>query len=227
MFQRCFQSDRPHSSATTGRLLVWTAARATAVGALSPLELTYTTLQAGAPGDGVAVASVLPGLRRENDIGVRWRGLNATLLWDAPFSATDWSFYEVLEHPTRLPLPQRAFASGNELQLYVLSGNRAGSLAAFCTVSVDVIKTRRQAPTSIGISSTLGGSVPPSFKMVREIISTDGLRGHFSVAGPHIARVAPMCAIMLGLLSCYRQLRFLLRPLKLLLKFPVLSSREC
>lgn len=103
------------------------------------------------------------------------------------FSAIYSSHCEILDHPTQFPLLQRAFASGNELSLYVSSGIGTGSPAALFTVRAHVIKTRRPVLTSKRTSPTRRDPVPSSFEMVGEIVSTDGLRGLSCGAGPRVA----------------------------------------
>lgn len=78
-------------------------------------------------------------------IGSKWRlsRLNLTAL--PCFWAVYWSSCGILEHPTRLPLLVRAFTSGNELPPHLSSVIRAGSLAALCTVLVEIIETLRRA----------------------------------------------------------------------------------
>lgn len=204
-FRERLQYDNPHWSAATAPLIAGAAARSAAASAASPLELARTTLQAGVAGEGATVASVLRDVRRQHGIRAWWRGLGPTLLRDAPFSAIYWSSYEILKHPVRSPLPRRAFASGNEVPLYIASGSGAGSLAALCTVPADVIKTRKQAPVSTGAPSSHGASIPSSLEIVREIVATDGIRGLFRGAGPRIARVAPACAIMMSSFETFRK----------------------
>lgn len=206
-FREQLQSRYPDMSDTTSALVAGASARTATATTASPLELARTSLQAGVGGRNATVSSVLRQIGRSSGVGAWWRGLGATLLRDAPFSAIYWSAYEGLKDPKRSMLPQRLFSSGGEFGVYLSAGIGAGGVAALCTVPADVLKTRRQAQMAPAVAAVQRAARSKGTTAIaRQILQTDGVRGLFRGAAPRVAKVAPACAIMMTSYEFFRNL---------------------
>jgi len=179
----------PHAGGASP-LVAGSAARIFAATAVAPLELVRTQIQSEQQSRAgftrrLRALARLPNWRQE-----LFRGLEATLLRDVPFSALYWYMYENLgarlERDTTLSKPLRSFAAGAA----------AGTTAAFVTTPFDVVKTKKQ------VRQLSSGPVPPgdgrTVSILRGIWAAEGLRGLFAGVGPRCARIAPSCAIMIS-----------------------------
>ena len=140
---------------------------------------------------------------RSGGVPALWRGLEPTLWRDVPFSAVYWFMYEQLKKrlvnalPSEHPVvsPTRAF----------VAGATAGMVAAAVTTPFDVVKTRRQVYSSVGVlESGVGrarsaldgnGSTP---RVLRAIIKEEGITGAFRGFNARLIKISPACAIMVS-----------------------------
>lgn len=178
------------------------SARIVAASIASPLELARTSVQAGVVKNNNGVWGVLKDIRNVYGIKGWWNGLGPTLIRDAPFSAIYWSVYECLK---RYNFTGRGKNTSEEMINYLTSGIGAGALAAFCTVPADVVKTRRQTAAVVSLTNGHNGNCS-SVGIVREIVSSEGVKGLFKGAGPRVGKVAPACAIMMGCFEMFKNL---------------------
>ena len=126
-------------------------ARMVSSAVVSPLELIRTRMQAtsGAARDGL-IAGARAAVAAEGVAGL-WLGLAPTLWRDVPFSCLYWLGYErlkarAIDAQTGQLSPISAF----------LAGAVAGSIAAFVTTPLDVVKTRQQViPSRRGMMGRL------------------------------------------------------------------------
>ncbi|GFS27695.1 solute carrier family 25 member 40 [Elysia marginata] len=168
-------------------------ARVWAATCISPIEMVRTKIQS----EQLTYMEVLQAVRdmmRAKGVLSLWRGLGPTLLRDVPFSAVYWSSYEsmksyVLNTTGRCNLQfHEAFTAGAV----------GGTLAAFCTLPFDVIKTRRQI--ELGEVDLIGNKkeTTATWKLIRNIYRTEGLKALFAGIFPRLVKVAPSCAIMIS-----------------------------
>jgi len=142
------------------------AARIVTSTVVSPLELLRTRLQAGPSAAFISstideaasptlsgtpraavTQAVIPALRavvEQDGVAGLWRGLGPTLLRDVPFSCLYWLGYE------RIKAIAVARSSDGRLSPVTsfFAGAASGTVAAFVTTPLDVIKTRQQLRTS-------------------------------------------------------------------------------
>jgi solute carrier family 25, member 39/40 len=168
-------------------------ARIWAASLVSPLEMLRTKMQAQKISYREG-GHALRDLVRQNGIRGLWRGLNATLLRDVPFSALYWFHYESLKAYFQQPVPTFQFS--------LAAGATAGSIAALITLPFDVVKTHQQIElgekqifsnppkNSNGRSTTVGTIV--------KIFNQSGVSGLFTGLVPRLVKVAPACAIMIS-----------------------------
>ncbi|KAL0580389.1 Carrier protein, mitochondrial [Marasmius crinis-equi] len=175
----------PLSAGIVARSLISTVA--------SPLELIRTNLQstpvsAGQPHTLRSVLTSIYGLARSQGPLSLWRGLGPTLWRDVPFSGLYWAGYESCK---------RTFARYGREGAWVafVSGAVSGTSAALVTSPLDVIKTRRQA---LVMSSSEAPQVTSSFRLIQQIIRTEGASALFAGLTPRIAKIAPACGIMIA-----------------------------
>ncbi|KAJ8084078.1 Carrier protein, mitochondrial [Marasmius tenuissimus] len=159
----------------------------------SPLELIRTNLQstpvsAGTPHTLRSVLTSIYGLARSQGPLSLWRGLGPTLLRDVPFSGIYWAGYESCK---------QGFARMGREGAWValISGAVSGTSAALVTSPLDVIKTRRQA---LVMSSSDAPQVTSSFRLIKQIVQTEGTAALFTGLTPRIAKIAPACGIMIA-----------------------------
>ncbi|KAL4399946.1 Carrier protein, mitochondrial [Malassezia pachydermatis] len=172
-------------------------ARAIAVTIVTPLELLRTRLQAS-HARASPVSSVIKPLFHEvkqRGITVLWRGLNATLWRDVPFSAIYFTGYEggkVLLTGSGFG-ENKASTFWHEFGTSFLAGAVSGCAAAVATHPFDLIKTRLQADHGSAMSPA-----PSLTEAWRDIVRSDGLAGLFRGLSPRLAKAAPACGVMIG-----------------------------
>jgi len=166
-------------------------ARTAVSSVMSPLELVRTNLQSTplSPDNPHTLRSVLStvrGLTHAHGLPYLWRGLGPTLMRDVPFSGLYWAGYETSKRAFAregLSGPQIAFASGAI----------SGTTAALLTSPWDVMKTRRQAVSMQGASTTNA-----TFPLMLHIIRTEGLPALYAGILPRVVKIAPACGIMIA-----------------------------
>ncbi|KAI6176679.1 hypothetical protein M3Y97_00824900 [Aphelenchoides bicaudatus] len=182
-------------------LLAGTIARSSAVFLVSPLEMLRTKMQSELLTLKELKESVRVSVKHDGFFSL-WRGLNATLLRDIPFSGIYWSLYENLKL-------RSLNALGREKTNFPISfacGAISGTTAAIITHPFDVVKTHRQItlgqisnvvsdPKAHISSMSLNKSM---FTVFRQILRTDGVSGLYAGITPRLAKVPPACAIMIG-----------------------------
>ncbi|ETW08498.1 hypothetical protein, variant [Aphanomyces invadans] len=177
-------------------------ARCVAATVVSPLELIRIRMQATAnAGSFVAV------IRRSVASGIftLWRGLVPTLARDVPFSAMYWGLFEMVKtHLTALPaLQARENSSQTQLGIAFVSGACSGALASVVTQPFDVVKTKQQIET---FSSMTEPTKPPKvWRLMREIVQSEGVGGLFTGLSARVAKVAPACAVMISTYEAGKQ----------------------
>ena len=89
---------------------------------------------------------------------------------------------------------------GEKLLTYehLLLGGVAGSVAAVCTMPVDVIKTRLQVGSEVGTSA---------ISAARQVYAEKGFSGFFIGVGPRIAYVAGTSAVFFVLFEQWKMVR--------------------
>lgn len=81
---------------------------------------------------------------------------------------------------------------------HLLLGGIAGSVAAICTMPVDVVKTRLQVSSEVGVSA---------ISAARQVYAEKGLSGFFIGVGPRIAYVAGTSAFFFVLFEQWKMVR--------------------
>lgn len=183
-------------------LLAGASARMLASFVTAPLELIKTNLQAaGSIVNGRAVAytdtlAVVRAIVRERGVRGMFLGMGATFYRDVPFSAIYWASFEALKH--RMDAPSGSGATGRsglaaapQVVRDFVSGAAAGTVAAFVTTPIDVVKTTmqvdRNAEQHCSMLKTLGC-----------IVRREGVAGLFKGLVPRLAKIGPACAIMIS-----------------------------
>lgn len=168
-------------------------ARSIVSSVVSPLELIRTNLQStpslsNTPHTLKSVLGSLEGLVRAHGVRHLWRGLEATLWRDVPFSGLYWASYEGMKRQL-----EKRGRSGPSLAF--ICGATSGTAAALLTSPFDVLKTRQQA-----LVMSTPGRPTSALPLLRQIVRTEGVSVLFAGLGPRIAKIAPACGIMI---SCY------------------------
>ncbi|KAK3757019.1 hypothetical protein RRG08_041795 [Elysia crispata] len=178
---------------TTQPMVAGSLARVWAATCISPIEMIRTKIQS----EQLTYTQVLRAVRdmvKAKGILSLWLGLGPTLLRDVPFSAVYWSSYESMKSYV-LSTTGRCNLHFHEA---FTAGAIGGTLAAFCTLPFDVIKTRRQI--DIGETALTGNKkeVTATWKLIHTIYKTEGLKALFTGLFPRLVKVAPSCAIMIS-----------------------------
>lgn len=201
-------------------------ARIFAAGAVSPVELFRTRMQA-ASGTTTTnhLTETFKGIREMVTIhgyASLWRGLTLTLWRDVPFSGLYWWGYETIRAKLtdareerrgrdlsrsgpRAQLRERSRSRENHSETFMdsfVSGATSGAFASFVTMPFDVGKTRTQVYTE-GAQNAAPGAVkaPEERNMARllwHIFKTEGIPGLWRGWIPRTLKVAPACAIMIS-----------------------------
>ncbi|KAL0485713.1 hypothetical protein AKO1_003294 [Acrasis kona] len=111
-------------------------------------------------------------------------GYGVTLLRDAPFAAIYFTSYELLK--MQLSLGEKSKKTWQHL----VSGACAGAVATCCTIPVDVVKTRLQTQSKLGVNQYSG--IKDCFV---QIYQQEGIKGLTSGLGPRLAYIMPAAAI--------------------------------
>ncbi|RUS85178.1 hypothetical protein EGW08_007082 [Elysia chlorotica] len=190
---KAFFSDIDLISRTAQPMVAGSLARVWAATCISPIEMVRTKVQSQQL-TYTQVLQAVQGMVRANGVLSLWRGLGPTLLRDVPFSAVYWSSYESMKsHVLRT-----SGRSNLHFHEAFTAGAVGGTLAAFCTLPFDVIKTRRQI--DIGEIELIGNrkETTATWKLIHKIYKTEGLNALFTGLFPRLVKVAPSCAIMIS-----------------------------
>ncbi|TLD15559.1 uncharacterized protein PgNI_00368 [Pyricularia grisea] len=207
-------------------LVAGSVARILAAGAVSPIELFRTRLQASHGSSAAGhLADTFRGIREMVGLqGYRslWRGLTLTLWRDVPFSGMYWWGYEFIRgnltdarergrgqtrdaDESRGRARRRSQSRENHAETFVDSfaaGALSGAFASVATMPFDVGKTRTQVyQSNSGVSKTAKAVAPEERSMVQllwHIFRTEGAAGLFRGWIPRTLKVAPACAIMIS-----------------------------
>ena len=161
---------------------------AIAVSCISPLELVRTRVQSSS----LSIEQILDGIYlmiREKGFTSLWRGLEATLWRDVPFSAIYWMGYEFFKEKLSIMFDEKSNSVDNFL-LSFSSGALSGMISAAITTPFDVAKTIKQVH-----NTHMDKSVFAQLKIIWE---NEGIHGLHRGMIPRIAKVAPACAIMIS-----------------------------
>jgi len=179
------KSSNPAKYATIISLTSGGLARMVAVSVVSPLELIRTKMQSQKMPFTEVKKAVAVTLKVEGLTGL-WKGVNASMLRDVPFSAIYFPLYEYLR--PREPHSDDWSHFSNIFLASLVSGSIAGTI----TMPADVIKTRFQ----LGLGET--GIKMTGIQVIKEIMSSQGYRGFFNGLTPRLIKVPPACAIMMS-----------------------------
>lgn len=202
------------------------AARILAAGAVSPIELFRTRLQASRGSSAAGhLADTFRGIREM--VGVQgyrslWRGITLTLWRDVPFSGMYWWGYEFIRgnltdarargrgqtrdvDESRGNARRRSRSRENHADTFVdsfVAGAFSGAFASVATMPFDVGKTRTQVyQSNSSVGKTTKAVAPEERSMVQllwHIFRTEGAAGLFRGWIPRTLKVAPACAIMIS-----------------------------
>lgn len=157
---------------------------------ISPLEMIRTKMQSKRLSYS-EMGSAIKQLVKNEGFFSMWKGLNATLLRDVPFSCLYWSSYESLKRIFNQSTPSFGFS--------FFAGACSGSVAAIATLPFDVVKTHRQI--ELGEIEVTKDNKPQARKIreiMQQIYKDRGVRGLFTGIVPRVSKVAPACAIMIS-----------------------------
>jgi solute carrier family 25 protein 39/40 len=153
----------------------------------SPLELVRTRMQATPAGAELSSwSSILKEEVKSGGMRALWRGLGPTLWRDVPFSVVYWAAYDAASRKLRGDQKTQKSAFGTAF----VAGAGAGAIATAFTHPFDVVKTRRQ----VGMLGDHGRSLDA----LRMIYKVEGVKGMYVGLSARIAKVAPSCALMIG-----------------------------
>lgn len=166
------------------------SARVLAVTCVNPLELIRTKMQSQKLSYFEVGGALKILLREYGAIGL-WKGLFPTILRDVPFSSIYWTSYETCKKLYNVKDPTVAFS--------FCAGAVSGSIAAFCTVPFDVVKTHQQIEFGeTVIYADKPGKPSSTFQIMFKIFKNNGIRGLYAGVIPRLIKVAPACAIMIA-----------------------------
>eukprot|EP01026_Neomeris_dumetosa_P015562 TRINITY_DN15955_c0_g1_i6.p1 TRINITY_DN15955_c0_g1~~TRINITY_DN15955_c0_g1_i6.p1 ORF type:complete len:353 (-),score=28.19 TRINITY_DN15955_c0_g1_i6:251-1309(-) len=183
-------------------LLAGSAARSVSVLCVAPLELIRTRIQASPRQFGIQSNQIQQRNWLTGSGQIRWlqmwRGVDATLARDIPFSMIYWMLVE----PIRKAVKQQNIQNEDDLQTLitanVLAGSIAGSVAAVLTTPFDVAKTTVQAKHE-------QDSVGSVLRTMRDIYRAGGVQSLFAGVGPRVTKIAPACAIVISMYEILKQ----------------------
>lgn len=208
-------------------LIAGSIARVVAVGAVSPIELFRTRIQASSATTEGHFMETLRGIRTmvaTQGYTSLWRGFNLTLWRDVPFSGLYWWGYETLRgkftdmreerrgrslsrDDDRFTSRRRSQSNEKQSETFLDSfaaGALSGAFASIVTMPFDVGKTRTQIFNDGTIRQTIGtaaATAPEEQNMIRllwHIFQTEGMAGLWRGWIPRTLKVAPACAIMIS-----------------------------
>jgi len=174
-------------------ILAGGSARTFAASLISPLEMIRTKMQSKRLSYSEIGFAVKQLVKNEGFFSL-WKGLNATLLRDVPFSCLYWFNYENCKRIFGQSDPSFGFSFA--------AGACSGSIAALVTLPFDVVKTHRQI--ELGEMEVLKERAQSRKieEIMRQIYREHGIRGLFAGVVPRLSKVAPACAIMISTYEC-------------------------
>lgn len=140
--------------------------------AISPIELIRTKIQSEKLGYSQLANAVRNAIRADGLISL-YRGWSSTVLRDVPFSMIYWFNYETFKSML-IKEHKRTVLSNSET---FACGALAGSLAAFITCPLDVVKTYRQIQLG---ERDVEKSRRRTFHIIKEIRRMKGIQGLFA-----------------------------------------------
>jgi len=200
------------------------AARLVTSTVVSPLELLRTRMQATRAANAGGLLPMATALVRDEGVRSLWRGLVPTLWRDVPFSCMYWLSYEAIKRRVVESSPNKELPTSAAFA----AGATSGTIAAFATTPLDVVKTRQQlqqqspaahaattsattsaatasstasAATNMPRASAQGSPTATAMGMGAELLAiarAEGVGALFVGLGPRLAKVAPSCAIMIA-----------------------------
>lgn len=175
------------------------AARILASSCTSPLELLRTRMAL----TNSSLSKAIIDVRSEKAvISASFRGLFPTLVRDVPFSAIYWSLLEQWTPILRRKLPSLEKDTAQVVASFG-AGALAGSVAAFLTQPIDVIKTHHQTSTIHDLGRTAEKTFS-SWRTLQDVYHAGGVRGLFAGLQPRMMKVGPACGIMI---ACYEAVK--------------------
>lgn len=179
-------------------LLSGCTARIFAVTVVSPLELLRTKMQS----EKMSYSDVRVAFSKLiQQYGIRglFKGLQATIVRDAPFSGIYWTSYEAYK---RL----RGIGQPDFFQAF-LGGAFAGCIAATITCPFDVIKTHQQIEFGEKFLFSGNGNgngngnkkkMTGTIDTMSNIIRVSGIKGFYAGLIPRLFKVVTACAVMIS-----------------------------
>eukprot|EP01025_Chloroclados_australasicus_P033527 TRINITY_DN3422_c0_g1_i1.p1 TRINITY_DN3422_c0_g1~~TRINITY_DN3422_c0_g1_i1.p1 ORF type:complete len:336 (-),score=50.34 TRINITY_DN3422_c0_g1_i1:854-1825(-) len=172
-------------------LAAGSVARSVSVLCVAPLELIRTRIQANKAPMGLG-SGMGTGWRQ------MWRGVDATLARDIPFTMIYWTLVERIRKSIKQNQGIHKDDFSTTLYANVVAGSVAGSVAAVLTTPFDVAKTTVQAKSGTdGVGSVL--------RTIREISRAGGVQALFTGVGPRVTKIAPACAIVISMYEILKQ----------------------
>ena len=160
-------------------------ARIFAVTAVSPLELIRTKVQSEKI-DYKQIRLAVSDAIRNNGILTLYRGWVSTVWRDVPFTMIYWFNYERFK---ALLIKRKVGASHLDNVDTFLCGACAGSLSAFITCPLDVVKTLRQV--QLGEKDMANKESTKTIYIIKEIFRAKGVSGLF--AGTQLTFKQELC----------------------------------
>ena len=176
------------------------SARIFAVTVVSPLELIRTKMQSEKMSYS-QVRVAFSNLIQQYGYRGLFKGLQATVIRDAPFSGIYWTSYEAYKRYRQIVQP-------DFLEAFI-GGAVAGCIAATITCPFDVIKTHQQIEfgekflfskngngngNGIGNKKKMSGTV----QTMSNIIRSSGMKGFYAGLIPRLFKVVTACAVMIS-----------------------------
>ena len=140
--------------------------------AISPLELIRTKIQSEKLGYHQIANAVRNAVRADGFISL-YRGWASTVLRDVPFSMIYWFNYETFKS---FMIKYRQKTSLNNFETF-LCGATSGSIAAFVTCPLDVVKTYRQVQLG---EKDVHREHRRTSHIIKEIMRLKGVNGLFA-----------------------------------------------
>ncbi|TNV87136.1 hypothetical protein FGO68_gene1189 [Halteria grandinella] len=143
----------------------------------NPFEVVKQNLQLGHYSGMVECAADIV---KHKGIGGLYQGYLSLILREIPFSSIQFPFYEVLKMSQIKLVAYRTQKSESTVELpaiaNALNGGMAGSFAGFIVTPFDVLKTKL-------MTHSVKQETPSTFKVFREVLHEDGIRGLYRGAG--------------------------------------------
>jgi solute carrier family 25, member 39/40 len=221
------QSPLSQLSDNYAPLVSGATARVFAAGAVNPIEMLRTRMQASVSTGGSHFAEAVKGITQmvsTQGYSTLWRGLTLTLWRDVPFSGIYWWGYENIRGAltearlksrgrsldldgSRTRARSRSQSRENQTATFTdsfIAGATSGAVASVLTMPFDVGKTRRQVfkdcTPPAGVVKVLAPEERSMMRFLWHIFREEGAAGLWRGWIPRTLKVAPACAIMI---SCY------------------------